>query len=296
MDLNNATTPTTLNEIKEYTAKISKLKEAIPAAFPTSDRRNRVTVFGQEVNEAIDWLLQLNTSPEDEKANTSTVLLAQAAGMLPGLLSTLTEVWSRLKIEVELRRKDPKTGFLSYSVLKEEWPLLWSAHLSIKTPIGLIFTDLAGLKRVNDTYSHEVGDQAILACLTELNRHIRHTDLMTRRGGESDEALLVLSEVPPTSSSTNWFERKLIDLDTTVNSVLTSSTHHTRVDVGAVLFSYNENNEQITRQYRFNNTELMVSDSEIVSPFNTAQEALAHYEPLAESAMKRTKRSRYDLR
>ena len=59
-------------------------------------------------------------------------------------------------------------------------------------PYSVIVMDLNGLKQVNDTYGHEVGDRAIVLFANVIARLIRSTDAAGRIGG--DEFVALLSE------------------------------------------------------------------------------------------------------
>jgi diguanylate cyclase (GGDEF)-like protein len=60
------------------------------------------------------------------------------------------------------------------------------------TPIALLFADLDGFKKVNDTYGHEVGDQLLVEVARRLEHHVRDRDIVARWSG--DEFLIVLTE------------------------------------------------------------------------------------------------------
>jgi len=58
------------------------------------------------------------------------------------------------------------------------------------TPVALLFLDLDGLKRINDTHGHGVGDSALRAVAGAITASIRESDIAARIGG--DEFCLVL--------------------------------------------------------------------------------------------------------
>ncbi|MET9028687.1 GGDEF domain-containing protein [Nocardia sp. NPDC004168] len=51
-------------------------------------------------------------------------------------------------------------------------------------PISLLFIDLDGFKRVNDSYGHAVGDELISTAAGRIRRVARHEDVVTRYGGD----------------------------------------------------------------------------------------------------------------
>jgi diguanylate cyclase (GGDEF)-like protein len=59
--------------------------------------------------------------------------------------------------------------------------------------IAVLFLDMNGFKKVNDTLGHEIGDLAIQAFATRLSGCVRTSDMVARLGG--DEFIVLLSEV-----------------------------------------------------------------------------------------------------
>lgn len=56
---------------------------------------------------------------------------------------------------------------------------------------SLIFADLDGLKDINDSQGHEVGNQALVEAASVLRRSFRDTDVVARIGGDEFAVLLV---------------------------------------------------------------------------------------------------------
>ena len=61
----------------------------------------------------------------------------------------------------------------------------------IKTPISMIMLDLNGLKQVNDTLGHEVGDQILRNFSTILSQAILPPSVICRWGGDEFAVMLV---------------------------------------------------------------------------------------------------------
>ena len=62
----------------------------------------------------------------------------------------------------------------------------------LKQELILIFIDLDGLKRINDTYGHRKGDNSLKEFTKTTFEHIRSIDILARMGGD-EFALLLLS-------------------------------------------------------------------------------------------------------
>jgi diguanylate cyclase (GGDEF)-like protein len=63
----------------------------------------------------------------------------------------------------------------------------------------MVYADLDGLKEINDTFGHEVGDAAIVAAADVLRWSFRSTDLLARLGG--DELCVLLADTDATCAA-----------------------------------------------------------------------------------------------
>ena len=96
---------------------------------------------------------------------------------------------SALRDGQERARRDPLTQALNHGAIVEELQKLVERRAS-GTPHAVLMLDVDGLKAVNDTYGHRVGDAMLVAIAEELLRH----DATVGRYG-SDEFLAVLPGV-----------------------------------------------------------------------------------------------------
>ena len=74
---------------------------------------------------------------------------------------------------------------------KSRWNTLMDDLTPIKTPISMIMLDLNGLKQVNDTLGHEVGDQILRNFSTILSQAILPPSVICRWGGDEFAVMLV---------------------------------------------------------------------------------------------------------
>jgi diguanylate cyclase (GGDEF)-like protein len=105
----------------------------------------------------------------------------------------LIEENARLFAEVQrLAVTDPVTGLYNRHKLNEFLDLEVERARRYGRPLSLIMLDLDGMKQINDTFGHPVGDEALRRVAQAVRSQVRRVDLPTRYGG--DEFMIVLPE------------------------------------------------------------------------------------------------------
>jgi diguanylate cyclase (GGDEF)-like protein len=88
--------------------------------------------------------------------------------------------------------------------------LLAEQHLRLaarnKTRFALMFADLNGLKTINDTLGHDMGDDAIGSAARVLRRTLRQSDILARIGGDEFVALVSV----PTALGVRTVEERIL--------------------------------------------------------------------------------------
>jgi diguanylate cyclase (GGDEF)-like protein/PAS domain S-box-containing protein len=110
-----------------------------------------------------------------------------------GLVQVVRDITERKNLEETLRNsslKDDLTGlFNRRGLLKQAAPYFDFARRQ-KENLLLLFIDLDGMKRINDEFGHNEGDNALINTAAILNRSFRSTDIIARLGGDEFTVLV----------------------------------------------------------------------------------------------------------
>ena len=110
-----------------------------------------------------------------------------------GLVQVVRDITERKKVEDTLRDsslKDELTGLLNRrGLLKQAAPYFDFARRQ-KENLLLLFIDLDGMKKINDEFGHNEGDNALINTAAILNRSFRSSDIIARLGGDEFTVLV----------------------------------------------------------------------------------------------------------
>ena len=127
--------------------------------------------------------------------------ISDAGGKVIGATEVFTEVTARTRIESRVRRLEqlafmdelthlPNRRFMEVR-LRQKLELLREFGKSA----GVLMIDVDHFKKVNDTFGHQSGDEALRAVSNTLVRAVRSIDIVGRWGGE--EFLVILVGIRP---------------------------------------------------------------------------------------------------
>ena len=131
------------------------------------------------------------------------------------------DITERKKLEERLSYQalhDPLTGLLNRSSLRESFE--WTAgyptdRLNDRQEdehyVGILFLDLDGFKKVNDSMGHATGDRLLQAVAGRIKRSLRTGDIAARFGG--DEFCVLLSKFADKDEAVKVAERLRADLE-----------------------------------------------------------------------------------
>ena len=117
----------------------------------------------------------------------STTIVRNGEGKPMYLLSQMQDISERKEQEKRLTHRashDELTGLPNRGVLEDRMVLAFNRQRRERKPISVLYLDLDGFKRVNDTHGHDAGDYLLVAVAKRLTALVRPTDVVSRLGGD----------------------------------------------------------------------------------------------------------------
>ncbi len=96
----------------------------------------------------------------------------------------------------ERATRDPLTGTANRAELNRQLPEFVNLHLEGGIPGSMIICDIDHFKRINDTYGHQAGDDALVVFGSLLRELARESDFVARYGGEEFVVLCSGCDLP----------------------------------------------------------------------------------------------------
>lgn len=150
------------------------------------------TPFGKEV------FLWVNASP-----------LFDSEGNLIGAIESIRDITERKRAEDQLKYlslHDSLTGLYNRTYFEEEMRRLENGRYD---PVGIIVCDVNGLKFVNDTLGHDVGDSLLVAAAGVIQESLRENDMAARIGGDEFAVLIPNTDVITVESTCNKIQENM---------------------------------------------------------------------------------------
>ena len=122
-------------------------------------------------------------------------LLDEDGNVLEGR-SIITDIVALKTAEEKIRHlasHDPLTNLPNRALTMDRLAVHLAAAQRHRTRLALLFTDLNGFKRLNDTLGHDAGDKALCIVAERMAACVRKSDTVARHGG--DEFTVILDDI-----------------------------------------------------------------------------------------------------
>lgn len=131
--------------------------------------------FPFESEVVYSWVMNIGNAVENIRRKQAMQIIITRLNNLWGF-DTLTDLYNR-------------AGFLKKA------KGIWDRHISMNSPVLLLFADIDNLKTINDRFGHDEGDKCISAFSKILKENQQHGDLLMRYGGDEFVILLERASV-----------------------------------------------------------------------------------------------------
>ena len=157
---------------------VDRREEAAELRDKAADEREQISNAATEQSEVATHLLE---------ANQHLVVAAVQA-------QTMAEEAEQATLEMSFKaERDFLTGLPNRALLNDRLAQAIALVRRRRKRLAVLYVDLDNFKDINDAFGHLVGDQLLQSAAMRLEHCIRHSDTVSRHGG--DEFIVLLSEV-----------------------------------------------------------------------------------------------------
>jgi diguanylate cyclase (GGDEF)-like protein/PAS domain S-box-containing protein len=139
------------------------------------------------------WEGHLNLGEGEDARHLEARVSAVDGGARPRHVAVLRDVTEKRKVEerlVHLAHHDVLTGLPNRKLLRDRLDTAVTRAQRYDERVAVLFVDLDGFKRVNDTLGHDAGDRVLQVVGERLRGQVRASDTVARIGGDEFVVLL----------------------------------------------------------------------------------------------------------
>jgi diguanylate cyclase (GGDEF)-like protein len=180
---------------------------AVLAREQAADLRQAAADVRDKIADQHDAALR---ATREHRKHTQTQLLEANENLVVAAVNsqTLTEAAEHATLQMSFKaERDFLTGLPNRALLTDRLAQSIALAQRHRKRVALMFLDLDNFKEINDSLGHTVGDQVLQSAAKRLLACVRHSDTVSRYGG--DEFVVVLSEIEAARDAARAAEKLL---------------------------------------------------------------------------------------
>ena len=202
---------TVKNMMKTFVERLSSV------ATSTDDFHKKIGGLSEQISHT-DNIAQLNKILDDVLSETRSIQtealvsrdrMMQAQQEVQEAEERIAALEAKLQHMSELVREDQLTGSLNRRGLDEVFEREAARAERRGTPLCIALLDLDNFKRLNDTYGHQTGDNALRHLVSTVKDALRTMDVIARFGGEEFLILLPETSLEAAAATMTRLQREL---------------------------------------------------------------------------------------
>ena len=165
----------------QHDARDNDLRKAFARLRKGDEPNNRVENAHVRSNGAIIHCEWFNSALTDDQGSVVSIM---------SLVQDVSERVLMLAQMRELAEHDSLTGLLNRGALRLQMERALKRARNTQELVALLFIDLDGFKKVNDTLGHAAGDDVLREVAMRISASVRATDIVARLGGDEFVVLI----------------------------------------------------------------------------------------------------------
>jgi len=165
------------------------LREALAALFERYESQSTQIERLASISDGYGSMLRERNASLDERNKRHLRQLQKIVRISDHYQTMLRELNETLKVSAS---QDPLTGLPNRRLMMERLTAEAAMNPRRAAPFSLALVDIDHFKSINDSYGHDVGDQALIEISRTMSDNLRSYDVCARWGGE--EFLILLPE------------------------------------------------------------------------------------------------------